>query len=170
MILTDRYYFEHGPELVDPWDPELVNPASLDLRIGGAARGQSQTLVRDYNGELTCDKLYVDTEFTPGALVPAWRSVLVPTLETVRIPDDCAGIIRLKSSRAREGWQLAGAEFLDPGFVGVLSLAVSNGVRGGGVLPHGQKFCQLILFRTEGSPLKTYEGKYQNATTVEGSK
>ncbi|MGF1574989.1 MAG: hypothetical protein ACFCU9_03430 [Cyanophyceae cyanobacterium] len=158
MILTDRYFLEYGPSLVDPWDPELVNPASLDLRMGVTA------LVLGF------DHLPQAVDLAANYGHPPHQTLLLSTLETVRIPVDCAGIVRLKSSSARAGWRLAGAEFLDPGFEGIITLSLSHGATDPIGITVGKRFAQLILLRTEGTALAAYQGKYQGATQVQEAK
>jgi dCTP deaminase len=97
------------------------------------------------------------------------QTLLVRTQETLRIPHDCAGIIRLKSSIAREGILLAGAEFFDPGFEGVATLSIFNAAALHFAIWPDRRFCQLILHQTKGEVHTPYQGKYQGATDVVGS-
>ncbi len=158
MIQTDRFFLDQGPSLVDPWDPVLVNPASLDLRMGVTA------LV------LGSAHQPQPVDLASGYAHPPQQTLLLSTLETLRIPGDCAGIVRLKSSSARAGWRLAGAEFLDPGFEGIVTLSLSHGAHDPIGIQIGKRFAQLILLRTEGIPIDGYQGKYQGASQVQEAK
>jgi deoxycytidine triphosphate deaminase len=158
MIQTDRFFLDQGPALVDPWDPTLVNPASLDLRMGVTA------LV------LGSAHQPQPVDLASGYAHPPQQTLLLSTLETIRIPIDCAGIVRLKSSSARAGWRLAGAEFLDPGFEGIVTLSLSHGAHDPIGIQIGKRFAQLIVLRTEGIPIESYQGKYQGATQVQEAK
>jgi dCTP deaminase len=140
---------------IDPWDPSLVNPASLDLRVGHDAR------------------FYLEETGLVDAILerhrhPAGPVLLVATLERVRIPVTAAGVVRLKSSMARLGWRLAGAEWIDPGYEGSLTLCLSHGQPEALSLRPGQRFAQLILWNLSGEPGRGYSGRYQGSTGARG--
>jgi len=56
----------------------------------------------------------------PGALT------LVPTLEWVKLPLHIKGVVTARSSWAREGLQIATANFIDPGYSGIITLELAN--------------------------------------------
>lgn len=155
MIFTDRYFHTHGSQLIQPWDPTLVNPASLDLRMGETAL------------MLATGNQPTPVDLAANYLHPPGSTLLLSTLERVRIPIDCVGIVRLKSSSARSGWRLAGAEFLDPGFEGIITLSLSHGATDPLPVVVGKRFAQLILMSTDGIPEAQYQGRYQGATQVQ---
>ena len=98
--------------------------------------------------------------------------LLVGTTETVDIPTDISAEFRLKSSRAREGWNQCLAIWLDPGFNGVITLELINECRYTRLpLYPGLKIGQII-FHSCGVPDCSYKetGRYNGATTVEASK
>ena len=139
---------------IDPWDPSLVNPASLDLRVGQDARvyleeGLAEIVLERYRH-------------------PAGPVLLVATLERVRMPLTAAGVVRLKSSVARLGWRLAGAEWIDPGYEGSITLCLSHGQPEMLLLRPGQRLAQLILWDLSGEPGQSYSGKYQGSTGARG--
>lgn len=126
-----------------PFDPACINPASVDLRIStehivglaGWERG----------GAVVC-------EFLPG------DPVLLSTVEFVRMPGDCAGVLYLKSSMARQGLDCASAGFVDPGFCG--ELTVKFYAHRPVAIEDRQRVVQLVLYRMEGDPEELYHGKY----------
>jgi len=140
---------------VEPWDPSLVNPASLDLRVSRDARVYTEE-----------DGL-VDV-FLERYRHPAGPVLLVATLERVRIPLTAAGAVRLKSSLARLGWRLAGAEWIDPGYEGSITLCLSHGQPEMLSLRPGQRIAQLILWDLSGEPGPGYSGTYQGSTGARG--
>jgi len=140
---------------VEPWDPSLVNPASLDLRVGRDARVYTEE-------EGLIDVILERYRHLPGPVL------LVATLERVRIPVTAAGVVRLKSSMARLGWRLAGAEWIDPGYEGSITLCLSHGQPEMLSLRPGQRFAQLILWDLSGEPGPGYSGKYQGSTGARG--
>ena len=148
--------------LVEPFDPEMVNPASIDVTLG------DQILVENDNGKFTPFNIYDETfHMPPGAFV------LAHTAEFVRVPNDLECVFQLKSSRGREGYEHALAGYIDPGFHGRVTLELSN-LRRFKELPlrAGMRIGQLRFSRLDNIPLRPYSvtGRYQNAESVEESK
>jgi dCTP deaminase len=126
---TIRRLVEEGRIAVEPWDPALVQPASIDLRLGDSFRvfhNHRVTAIdlRDPPRNLTEE--VVMAEGDPFAIHPG-EFVLGRTLEQVRIPDDVVARIEGKSSLGRLGLIVhATAGFVDPGFEGTLTLEITN--------------------------------------------
>jgi len=168
MILADyqiRQLCEHG--FVDPFNESLINPASIDVRIGN-------TLMIESAEGLELKKYPINdhTEDSPYELTPG-QFCLASTLEKFNMPCNVAGEFRLKSSKARMGYDQALAVWLDPGWSGsVLTMELKNN-RQLHRLPlyPGMKIGQIILHRMD-KPLKTYleTGRYNGDLDVTGSK
>ena len=166
MILNDIKLREIGPALLQPFDPKLVNPASIDTRIGYSMKVESReggwvdVDLRDY------------LEEKPYMLAPG-QFVLVGSLEVFNIPTNCVGEWRIKSSRAREGYNNVLAVHLDPGWNGsVLTMEIKN-EREHAALPlyPGLRIGMVILHECE-VPEASYAvtGRYNNDSAVMGSK
>ena len=154
--------------LVSPFDEALVNPASLDVRLG------SNLLIESAEKrELLPYPFERHTEEDPYELRPG-QFVLAQTLEVFHIPRDIAAEFKLKSSRAREGLDHALAAWCDPGWHGsVLTLELRN-IRQLWPVPiwPGMKIGQMIFHRLDAVPLRCYAqtGRYNGDTEVMGSK
>jgi dCTP deaminase len=126
---TIRRLVEAGRIAVEPWDPDLVQPASIDLRLGDSFRvfhNHRVTAIdlREPPTNLTEEVTIGDG--VPFAIHPG-EFVLGRTLERVRIPDDVVARIEGKSSLGRLGLIVhATAGFVDPGFEGTLTLEITN--------------------------------------------
>jgi dCTP deaminase len=126
---TIRRLVESGRLVVDPWDESLVQPASVDLRLGDSFRvfhNHRVTAIdlRDPPTNLTEE--VVVRAGDPFAIHPG-EFVLGRTLEYVEIPDDVVARIEGKSSLGRLGLIVhATAGFVDPGFRGTLTLEITN--------------------------------------------
>lgn len=122
MILSDleiRALCEEG--LVDPYDPELVNPASLDVRLG-----PNLLVELADDPELRPFSIHGYTEDRPF-LLPPGEFILAETIETFFFPASIAGQFALKSSRARQGIEHLMAGYCDPGWQGSkLTLELQN--------------------------------------------
>jgi dCTP deaminase len=170
MILCDTEIHELITDhaMVQHYQPELINPASLDLRIGNLIMLESVTShqmiplsIKDYTAE------------HPYELVPG-QFILAQTIEVFHMPEDIAGLFFLKSSRAREGYENLHAGYADPGWHGsALTLELKN-ARQLQPLPiyPGLKIGQMVFWRMSSKPALSYAvtGSYNNDKLVAASK
>jgi len=126
---TIRRLVEEGRIEIEPWDPTMVQPASVDLKLGGSFRVFHNHRIQaidlaDPPGGLT-EHLEVEDD-EPFVIHPG-EFVLGRTEEFVRLPDDVVARIEGKSSLGRLGLIVhATAGFVDPGFAGSLTLEITN--------------------------------------------
>jgi dCTP deaminase len=169
MALVDWQISERclGPmPLVVPFHPELVNPASIDVRLG-------PTLLIESAASPNWVRLDISscTPEDPYLLVPG-QFVLAETVETFNIPNDLTAVFKLKSSRAREGLDHAHAAFADPGWHGSkLTMELKNNRQLHPVkLWPGKRVGQMIFTRNEDDarPNRSYAqtGHYNNCPSV----
>lgn len=128
---------------VFPFETDNINPASIDLRIGNKYIN-----------------LTTDLEFrTDNFLLHPGQAILATTVEYIKMPNNCAGVLYLKSSMARLGLDHALAGFVDPNFEGELTMELHahRSIK----LVAGQRVIQLVLYRMETPPLEGYDGRYQ---------
>ena len=169
MILCDTEIHDLIQQgMVHDYQPELINPASLDLRLGNLIMLESveshqmiPLSIKDYTVE------------HPYELVPG-QFILAQTIETFVMPEDVAGLFFLKSSRAREGYENLHAGYADPGWHGsALTLELKN-ARQLQPLPiyPGLKIGQMVFFRMSQRPALSYAltGSYNNDRLVSASK
>lgn len=147
MILCDseiREWASNGG--LAPYDPECVNPASVDLKLSG--------LMITLPGG-TEPFFYDSLELKPG------DAILACTKEIIRMPLDCAGVVYLKSSMARLGLDHALAGWIDPGFEGQLTLELHT--HRPITLLANQKIIQLVIHQMSQVPNRDYSktGRYQ---------
>ena len=154
-------------DLVTPFDPELVNPASLDVRLG-----ENLLVEIPASPELVPYSIAGHSKEKPFTLQPH-EFVLAETLEELRLPDCIAGQLALKSSRAREGIEHLLAGYIDPGYCGRLTLELQNARMMHPVaLWPGMRIAQIVFHRMSMLPAKDYSqtGRYQGDKAVQGSK
>jgi dCTP deaminase len=126
---TIRRLVADGAIRIDPWDDEMVQPASVDLRLGHTFRvfhnhRASAIDLREPPRNLTEQVEIGDDE--PFLIHPG-EFVLGRTLEWVELPDDIVARIEGKSSIGRLGLIVhATAGFVDPGWNGTLTLEITN--------------------------------------------
>ena len=124
---TIRRLVEEGRISIDPWDPGLVQPASVDLRLGDSFRvfHNHRTAAIDLRDPPT--NLTEEVVTSDVFVIHPGEFVLGVTLEHVRLPDDVVARIEGKSSLGRLGLIVhATAGFVDPGFSGTLTLEITN--------------------------------------------
>jgi len=143
-------------------DPTLLNPASLDVRLGNL-------IYVEEGGEFELLDLSSATKNDPWFLRPN-EFVLGQTLEEFNIPDNLCATFALKSSLARAGFEHLLAGFIDPGFNNsVLTLELKN-ARTTKSLPlwPGMRIGQIIFHEMSATPLKSYResGRYNNDKQV----
>ena len=153
--------------LVNPYDPALVNPASLDVRLG------ENLLIEDKQvPELQPFSIAGFTKEAPFMLQPR-EFVLAETLEQFKLPTAVAGQFALKSSRAREGIEHLMAGYIDPGYEGRLTLELVNArVLHPVPLWPGMRIGQIVFHKMSLLPNKDYSqtGRYQGDQQVQASK
>jgi len=169
MILADHEIFNlvRRRLLVEPFAPELVNPASLDVRLG-----ENLLMEQEEVSSLVPYSIAGATKEKPFLLYPH-QFVLAETLEEFRFPDCVAGQLALKSSRAREGIEHLLAGYIDPGYCGRLTLELQNARSMHPVsLWPGMRIAQIVFHKMSMIPGKDYSqtGRYQGDTAVQGSK
>lgn len=156
MILPDHAIIaevDNGRLVIDPWDPALVQPASVDVLLG----------------DTFIDQDIPGTGKFPLLLYPG-RFILASTVEYFEIPDDLVGRLEGKSSLGRLGLSIhATAGFVDPGFRGQLTLELSNVSSRPIQLTAGMKIAQMSFHRLESACRKPYGhpdlgSKYQGQT------
>ena len=169
MILCDIEINDLIQEgMVQNHETELINPASLDLRLGNLIMLESV----ESHQMIPLDISSYSSEH-PYELVPG-QFILAQTMEIFSMPEDIAGLFFLKSSRAREGYENLHAGYADPGWHGSsLTLELKN-ARQLQPLPiyPGLKIGQMVFFRMSTKPALSYAavGHYNNDKLVSASK
>jgi dCTP deaminase len=144
---------------IDPWDETLVQPASVDLRLGGSFRVFS-------NYRITAIDLREPPQGLTEQVVPKEGEAFVihpgefclgRTLEHVELPDDIVARIEGKSSLGRLGLIVhATAGFCDPGWKGTLTLELNNLTRVPIKLYPGLPIAQLSFMTLDAPAQRPY--------------
>ena len=149
MVLSDATisrYLAEGRIEIDPYDPSLLQPSSVDVRVDRFFRVFHNNRypfidVKVAQEELT--ELVEASDAHPFVLHPG-EFVLGSTLERVRLPDDLVSRLEGKSSLGRLGLLIhSTAGFIDPGWDGHVTLELSNVANLPITIYHGMKIAQL---------------------------
>jgi dCTP deaminase len=144
---------------IDPWDESLVQPASVDLRLGDTFRvfhnhRASAIDLREPPKNLT-EEIRIGPD-EPFVIHPG-EFALGRTEEWVELPDDIVARIEGKSSLGRLGLIVhATAGFCDPGWKGTLTLELANLTRVPIKLYAGSLIAQLSFMTLDAPALRPY--------------
>ncbi|MGH3743614.1 MAG: dCTP deaminase [Mycobacteriales bacterium] len=153
MLLSDRDIraeIDAGRVRLEPHDPSLLQPSSVDLRLDRYFRTFANSRYTHIDPSLQQDELTVPAEVSPDEafVLHPGEFVLGSTYEVISLPDDIAGRLEGKSSLGRLGLLThSTAGFIDPGFSGHVTLELSNVANLPIMLWPGMKVGQLCLFR-----------------------
>lgn len=147
---------------IDPFEPSLLGPASVDLRLGSTfrvfrsarrvVRADMTTDYRDYS-----EKVALPTGGT--LLLMPHQTVLGLTMERIRLAPDICGWLEGRSRFARIGLLVhISAGFMQPGLRNHQVLELTNFGPNPLELVPGTPICQFIFQRTEGEA--TYAGTF----------
>lgn len=152
MILSDRSIraaIAQGRVTVEPFDPGLIQPSSLDIRVDHRFRvfaGHRYPFIdpREPQPGLTTEVLADNGQ--PFILHPG-EFVLGSTMEWVRLAADIVARLEGKSGLGRLGLLIhSTAGFVDPGFEGHLTLELSNVARLPIAIYPGMRIGQLSFY------------------------
>ena len=181
MILADRSIRElvaSGRLSIEPFDDALVQPASVDVRLGTQFRVMRNSRMTHIDPQVANDALMDTVEVAgdePFVLHPG-EFALGHTAETFSLCEDVVGIVNGKSSLGRLGLQVhATAGYVDPGFTGVIVLELSNVATLPILLRPGMKVAQMVFQRLDQPAERPYGhpdlgSKYQGQTGAVASK
>ncbi len=150
---------DDGRIRIDPWEPALVQPASVDLRLGDSFRVFHNHRIAAIDLRHPPDNLTEEVTVPPdGAFViHPGEFCLGRTLEWVELPDDIVARIEGKSSLGRLGLIVhATAGFCDPGWKGTLTLELNNLTRVPIILYAGLPIAQLSFMALDRPALRPY--------------
>jgi len=153
VLLSDRDLaaaVADGHLRVDPYEPVLVQPSSIDVRLDRWFRVFNNHLYTHIDPATRQDDLTTLLEVADGQpfVLHPGEFVLASTYEVVTLGDQLAGRLEGKSSLGRLGLLThSTAGFIDPGFSGHVTLELSNVANLPIMLWPGMKIGQLCIFR-----------------------
>lgn len=179
-----REAIEAGQIGITPFLPENIQPASIDLTLGGGFIPHYDRRSTGYHEIRTAvDPLRPSDENitirTRAAILSDHCYILRGchgytlgcTAERVTLGPDIAAQVGGKSSLARMGIEVhLTAGFIDPGFDGAITLEVVNNGPDDILLTVGMPIAQLVFYRLGKPANPPYQGRYQGATGTEESK
>ena len=155
MVLSDRSIraeVDAGRIRIEPFEPALVQPSSVDVRVDRKFRVFHNARRPYIDVRRPMDDLTELVEMAgdePFILHPG-EFVLGQTLERVTLPDDLVARLEGKSSLGRLGLLIhSTAGFVDAGFSGNLTLELSNVANLPITIYHGMPIGQVSFMRMD---------------------
>lgn len=133
MILSDKTI--RDLKIITPFREENLQPASYDLTLNELSK----------------------------QIVEPGESVLLVTKERVSMPANVAAMVKSKSSFARDFVYTDFGGWIDPGYIGNITVALTNAGKEAIDLREKDTFCQLVFWNLDEVPEKLYDGHYQNS-------
>lgn len=162
MLLSDRDIranIDAGRIQLDPYEPGMIQPSSIDVRIDRYFRlfdNHKYPVIDPAEDQPDLTRLVEVEPDQPFILHPG-EFVLGATYEQVTLPDDIAARLEGKSSLGRLGLLThSTAGFIDPGFSGHVTLELSNMATLPVKLWPGMKIGQLCFFQLSSPAEKPY--------------
>jgi dCTP deaminase len=162
--------------MVTPFQEELVNPTSLDIRVGYDIKiekycSDPKFITPEYDPWISgsLEKYNVNNPFifSPG------RFILLPTLETFNLPNNITAHLLLTSSIARSGYDHALAAWCDPGWHGSkLTMEIRNNFQYHSISIFPGLVIGQMIFEYCDTPEHSYavKGRYNGDRSVAASK
>ena len=169
MLFSDqdiRKEIDAGRIALEPYDPSMIQPASVDVRIDRFFRlfdNHKYPYIDPSQEQEDLTRLVEVAPDDPFILHPG-EFVLGATYEKVTLPDNIAARLEGKSSLGRLGLLThSTAGFIDPGFSGHVTLELSNMATLPIMLWPGSKVGQLCFFQLTSATEHPYgSGAYGN--------
>ncbi|WP_042506218.1 dCTP deaminase [Tropheryma whipplei] len=157
---------------IDPFDPQMLQPASLDIRLSRYFRlfnNHTYAYIDPAEPYEALTRLVEVAENQAFVLHPG-EFILGSTCETVSLSNDLAARLEGKSSLGRLGLLThSTAGFIDPGFSGQITLELGNVATLPIKLWPGMKIGQLCFFQLS-SPAKNAYGSPVCASRYQGQR
>ncbi|MED7948668.1 MULTISPECIES: dCTP deaminase [unclassified Streptomyces] len=175
MLLSDkdiRTEIDKGRVVIDPFDPAMIQPSSIDVRLDRFFRVFENHRYPhiDPSEEQPDLTRLVEPEEDEAFILHPGEFVLASTYEVISLPDDVASRLEGKSSLGRLGLLThSTAGFIDPGFSGHVTLELSNVATLPIKLYPGMKIGQLCLFRLS-SPSEHPYGSERYGSRYQGQR
>jgi dCTP deaminase len=162
VLLSDRDIraeIDDKRVVLEPYDPEMIQPSSVDIRLDRFFRvfeNHRYPHIDPAEDQPDLTRAVEPDGEEPFILHPG-EFVLGSTYEVVTLPDDVAARLEGKSSLGRLGLLThSTAGFIDPGFSGHVTLELSNVATLPIKLWPGMKIGQLCFFRLSSASENPY--------------
>ena len=138
-MLVDKQIKERGETLIVPFEENHVTSISYDLDFDGYVNKE---------GNLSKERMIL----RPG------ESVMIKTIQSLKMPNNLVGIIGERNSRIRQGLNVAGPHYF-PGHTTAIYLRVTNVSTVDIELYHGDGIAQIFFEELSEEPEVSYDNQ-----------
>jgi dCTP deaminase len=173
VVLSDRSIraeIDGGRIQIEPFDEELVQPSSIDVRVDRRFRvfNNARYPYIDVRQPMEGLTELVEIEGDEPFILHPGEFVLGQTLERVTLPDDLVARLEGKSSLGRLGLLIhSTAGFVDAGFSGNLTLELSNVANLPITIYHAMPIGQISFMRMDAAVEHPY-GSRETGSKYQG--
>ncbi|MDQ2695679.1 MAG: dCTP deaminase [Pseudomonadota bacterium] len=155
-VFNDKMIYKlmkEGVKIVDPFDEDFLQPASIDLRLGSV---RYKYLLEKYVlGEVIDEQKFAKEQFDSLVLKDG-ECAFVGIHERISIPNNAIGIVIPRSGITRLGLNVI-VSYMNPGYSGHMPLTIVNHTGVTVTLKPGYRVVQLILLSMFEEPTKLYK-------------
>ncbi len=157
-----------GRLVITPFDRNMVRENGIDFRLADEIahhKTASEGFVLDPSNESHISASYEVSKNSDSLILQAHEQVLLSTLEYVKVPDDVAGFVELRSTWARHGLSMP-PTIIDAGFEGNITLEVVNNAPYGIMLKPNTPFAHIVFNKLSNRASVPYSGTYSGQRGV----
>lgn len=151
MILATSELEKIASSLATGLNAYNIQGASIDLSIGETAKIQTSTTTINLLEKDDFEDIYEEVDLTKGYELKPQTYMYASTVENVKIPMDCCGILLPRSSFTRIGMVLPMSMYANPGYEGNLPIVIFNASPASVIIPPYYRVMQLLLAKLEGN-------------------
>jgi len=160
-LLTDieiKEAIERGDISIENFEIEkCLQPASYDMRVGKRAIVSKSITLEEFKEKVSKETTKeIDLEKEGSTTISAGAFCLITTYEKIKLSNEYAGHIGIRSYFARKGLSLLSGLQIDPGFSGVLVLGFCNLSPRSFTIEYQDPICTIEIHRLSRDVEKPY--------------
>jgi len=163
-LLTDaeiREAFKKDGLQIDPFDDESLQAASYDMKLGNKAIITRTVSLEELKGKVQKEEVKeINVEKEESVTIPGGAFALVSTLERIKLPNNFAGHIGMRTYFTRKGLIVLSGLQIDPGWDGILVLGLANISPRSLTIDYKDHLCTIEIHRLNRTAEKPYQGTY----------
>ena len=148
---------------IEPFDAESLQPASYDMRLGKRALITRTVSLEELKGKIQREDVKeINVEKDEAITVPGGAFALVSTLERIKLPDNYAGHIGMRSYYTRKGLVILSGLQIDPGWDAPLVLGLANLSPRSITIDYKDHLCTIEIHKLNRAVEQPYNGKFMS--------
>src|SRR4030042_5760414 len=163
-LLTDveiREAFKNDGLEIEPFDEESLQASSYDMKLGKKAIITRTVSLEEIKGKVQKEDVKeVNVEKEESVTIPGGAFALVATLERIKLPNNFAGHIGMRTYFTRKGLIVLSGLQIDPGWDGILVLGLANISPRSLTIDYKDHLCTIEIHKLNRPAEKYYRGPY----------